>query len=982
LLTALFLALNLSVIPEAKADFWVTTGSLTTARSLHTATLLPNGKVLVAGGGDSNSNPLSSAELYDPSSGTWTNTGSLTTARYLHTATLLPNGKVLVAGGGGGGNSAELYDPSSGTWTNTGSMTAERYTHTATLLPNGKVLVAGGYGSGAPSSAELYDPASGTWTNTGSLTAARDDGSSATLLPNGKVLVAEGLGLGGFLSSAELYDPTAGTWTATGSLTNARDQHTATLLPNGKVLVAGGFNSDNVLSSAELYDPTNGTWTVTGALNSVRYSHTATLLPNGKVLVAGGWDNGNVVALSIAELYDPASGTWTVTGPLNTGRVYHTGTLLPNGTVLVAGGVDTNYNALFSAELYWLGPTITSQPASQSVLPGTNVTFSVSATGSQPLSYQWRLNGANIPGATNSTYSITNVQPADGGSYDVLVANPDGAVASLIATLKVTVAALPFADNFAYRGSAYGLSGVGSGSNTNATRETGEPYHVGKFGNHSVWLQWQAPANGVATFNTRGSSFDTLLAVYTGTSLSNLTVVAANDDEGNGRFTSQVQFNAVANTNYIIAADGLGSANGDIVLSWNLVTNVPQIPMIVTQPADATVTNGGTTNFSVFATCNTNLTYQWYFNDSLAISGATNNSLTVSNAGPSQVGLYRVSVTSAAGPMVVSEEGSLEIGTLAGAHSFDKLEDLLWQLNQSGGGGFSYIKFMGLASSVSFPSVSAGIPGSQLIDTYGSTTSQGDPIITNIIGCASRWYLLTAATNGTMEIDTMGSSIATTLAVYNYYSSVFDVTTNTLASAGSNAPDGIHSQVRFSAGTGTNYVIEVDSASRVPGTNIYVNWGLGTPPNTVGPAQSFAIAAGTNLLFSAGESNNVTSPTYQWQCNGTNIAGATNATLSLTNIQFNQCGSYSVVVSNLVGVVTNVIALVSVGPPLKLDVSALPADVRICVCVTQAVVLQLSTNLTSWQPLYTNPTPLLPVNYLDTGSTNRDKGFYRLKPLP
>ncbi|MGA7273695.1 MAG: kelch repeat-containing protein, partial [Candidatus Udaeobacter sp.] len=134
-------------LPVVNAPFtFGNTGSLTTAREQHTATLLPNGQVLVAGG-EGTSGYLSSAELYDPASGTWTATGSLTTARDLHTATLLPNGQVLVAGGIGTSvdlSSAELYDPASGTWTATGSLTTARFEHTATLLPNGKVLVAGG----------------------------------------------------------------------------------------------------------------------------------------------------------------------------------------------------------------------------------------------------------------------------------------------------------------------------------------------------------------------------------------------------------------------------------------------------------------------------------------------------------------------------------------------------------------------------------------------------------------------------------------------------------------------------------------------------------------------------------------------------------------------------------------------------------------------------------------------------------------------
>jgi hypothetical protein len=176
---------------------------------------------------------------------TWTETGSLNNVRARHTATLLPSGKALVAGGAG--TSAELYDPASGTWSTTGSLNTGCDYHTATLLQNGMALVAGSFDSccSVSASAELYDPASGTWTFTGNLN-NQTIFHTATLLQNGMVLVAGGCCAS---ASAELYDPASGTWTATGSLNTARFYHTATLLPDGQVLAAGGQpNGDNLAS--------------------------------------------------------------------------------------------------------------------------------------------------------------------------------------------------------------------------------------------------------------------------------------------------------------------------------------------------------------------------------------------------------------------------------------------------------------------------------------------------------------------------------------------------------------------------------------------------------------------------------------------------------------------------------------------------------------------------------------------------------------
>ena len=366
-LLVFFLGAALLVQPCPATPFqWEDTGSLNIARRYQSgiAIQLLNGKVLVEGGGILEGDrgiDTPTAELYDPSTGTWTPTGSLNNKRFLHTATLLPDGKVLVAAGAdiSGGfyfaiASAELYDPATGTWTVTDSLNTARFSLTATLLPNGKVLAVGGANDVGLNSAELYDPASGIWRNTASL----NNGHSfhtATLLPNGMVLVAAGQDSTNHASAnAELYDPATGTWTVTGSLNTARYSHTATLLPDGKVLIVAGRTGSNFGDpSAELYDPATGTWTVTGSLNTGRYLHTATLLPNGTVLVAAGFSPTGPV--SSAEIYDPASGSWSATGSLNTARSEHTAALLSNGLVLVAGGATLSGSPLASAELYGPG---------------------------------------------------------------------------------------------------------------------------------------------------------------------------------------------------------------------------------------------------------------------------------------------------------------------------------------------------------------------------------------------------------------------------------------------------------------------------------------------------------------------------------------------------------------------------------------------------------------------------------------------------
>ena len=343
------------------APVWLATGNMITPHAFHTSTLLRDGGVLVAGGviNDHLDGQVSaSTELYDPTSGSWTATGGMTEARWGHTATLLRDGRVLVAGSyinsGDPLASAELYDPDSGRWTATGNMNTGRGGHTATLLPDGRVLVVGGGAEdtrleGGPRSAtaELYDPGSGKWVLTASMGEARI-GHSATLLRDGSVLVVGGSG--NFLT-AELFSPSTGKWIATGSTSTPQGVgHTATLLLDGRVLVAGGNPGSDIdpLATAELYNPDRGRWTATASMATARSWHTATLLSDGRVLVVGNTFSGDGPAS--AELYDPTRGQWTVTASPARARFGHTATLLPDDRVLLTGDYDDNSRA--SAELY------------------------------------------------------------------------------------------------------------------------------------------------------------------------------------------------------------------------------------------------------------------------------------------------------------------------------------------------------------------------------------------------------------------------------------------------------------------------------------------------------------------------------------------------------------------------------------------------------------------------------------------------------
>jgi hypothetical protein len=287
---------------------------MTTARRAHSATLLPDGKVLIAGGFTDGYTSLSSAEVYDPSTGAFTLVGNMTSARAWHSASLLSSGQVLIAGGFGGLVSAELYDPSIRTFTATADMTTGRWQHRAILLASGKVLIVPASDGADYDRAELYDPNSGMFRPTGWV--SRTFGGSVA--------------------------------------------HTANLLPSGTVLVTlAPSECDDTEADAQLYDPATETFTATGPMITRRCFQGGTSLSDGSVLISGNWTCRDPAA---AEVYSPASGDFAPTGGIVVNRAYHTATLLKDGRVLIAGGIESTSqscgNGTAAAELYTPGSTV------------------------------------------------------------------------------------------------------------------------------------------------------------------------------------------------------------------------------------------------------------------------------------------------------------------------------------------------------------------------------------------------------------------------------------------------------------------------------------------------------------------------------------------------------------------------------------------------------------------------------------------------
>ncbi len=361
--------LNSTAIYDPFRGSWSAAASMNYARSGHTANLLPDGRVLVAGGkgltGIGVANFLSNAEIYDPTTNTWTLLpASMSSPRQFHTATLLTDGRVLLAGGQTGmfslSDSIELFDPQDGTFTAVmDSLPSGRKDHTATRLPDGTVLIAGGQSSiNAPLSytntTAIFNPTDNSLRAGASFSGSRG-AHTATLLNNGMVLIAGGRYYSlatAYRTSVQLYDPVTENWSDGAALTTGVAYHSASLQPNGDLLVCGGYNGA-ALSSCERYDPDLNTWSSAASFNQARYFLAVALLPSGSLVAVGGTD-GSAPRFSV-ERFDPPTGFKQAAASMVNPYTPETVTRLPNGRLLITGirvgDQNTNFTEIYDVDL-------------------------------------------------------------------------------------------------------------------------------------------------------------------------------------------------------------------------------------------------------------------------------------------------------------------------------------------------------------------------------------------------------------------------------------------------------------------------------------------------------------------------------------------------------------------------------------------------------------------------------------------------------
>lgn len=543
-------------------------------------------------------------------------------------------------------------------------------------------------------------------------------------------------------------------------------------------------------------------------------------------------------------------------------------------------------------------PGIASAPVGGTQPVHGSITLTVGATGTPPLRYQWKLNGQNLIGKTDSSLTVPDIHLTDAGLYTVTIANDLESITTTPVELRVSVPPAPAEDAFA-RATPITDSFQVSGSSEFATAEGGEPAHANVPATHSVWFKWRSPIAGRVTLDTVGSAFDTVLEVYTGSDFTSLHSIAADDDGGTNLWSS-LKFNAQANVDYYFALDGfpsgIGRDSGNYVLTGDFVAGTNVFPTIEVQPASQTAPTNVNLTLSVVAT-GFDLTYQWSHNGR-AIPGATSSTLPINNFNPAQVGSYAVTVANPAGLSVRSQYALVEIGQ-PGVHSVDKPQRLpatpapapakkTAQLAQAAATGAGLLQ-------VSFGSIA-----NHTFDLFGEGEVFGGGSCPHL-GNMTRYLSIIASSSGILVVDAK--------AAVNFNMSFRDPEVPTvILREDCNA---LSHRLEIPILAGQILLVATDSNTDGP---VDLAVALGSAPVLLGrDAERVDVPAGESTELDASAfASLIPKASLQWMLNGQPIAGATG-----TNFTATAAGAYSVLVSNAIGQITQPIGTIFPLAPLK-----------------------------------------------------------------
>jgi hypothetical protein len=481
-----------------------------------------------------------------------------------------------------------------------------------------------------------------------------------------------------------------------------------------------------------------------------------------------------------------------------------------------------------------------------------------------------------------------------------------------------TAFAQGFTDMFADRQVLTGSSAVISGSNVGASVEPLEPLHAGKVGGHSMWISWTAPDNGLVMLTTAGSTFDTLVGVYTlraGTNspLSRLREVGADDDDDDTKsLASSLSLGTVSNQTYEIAVDGFNGVTGNFSFQLNFLSSSNLQPTVLRRPGDQALRIGDPLILSVGIVRVRDMNLQWYLNGQPITDDSASPTLVIPSLQRTNLGFYTMK-------LVLNDDSFFSTPVEVQVNSEGQADVLArYKAADAGRSGMAH----------GHGGVNLGYNGTQIFNTTNSIRDTNAPAICGAVGGAPYWFAYQAPTNGTMTVDTLGSSFPTLLGAFTYdgtftsYTNLYIVTCDV-----TNGPNGLPSTIELQTEVGRNYFIVVDGVNGVRGI-AHLNYSLSPgfpaqPPGIASQPQSLVVAKQTAVALSV-VANGTAPFYYQWWHDASRLNQQTNASLLLSSPKASDGGMYTVVITNIAGAVTSAPAAINVvgGAFNRLDASS------------------------------------------------------------